>query len=172
MKADPFELAVRERLAEKLGEQFTTFQNHAYKGNRTGFRHIVDAAFEAKRDGTRLLTLAECKFQPDPVPSELVMAFAFCLEDVGADKGLYVSSTGYALGSYRVANAVGMSLLLCVKRDPSHEFSKAEGNMPIQVFFAGQARKGGEIQFAHMVSDVQCCPIPDLSAFVLGQLGQ
>ncbi|UCD63628.1 MAG: hypothetical protein JSW34_12925 [Candidatus Zixiibacteriota bacterium] len=171
MSTEEFELAVREHLVNELARNFSTFAHKGYKGKRTGFRHSVDVSLEGKGGADGSLTLVECKFHDSPVPSDLVMAFAFRLEDIGANAGLYVSASGYQLGSFRVASSVGMSLLLCVRRNPEYSAALGPGNLALQVFMSGQARKGGVLQFARMVSDIQCCPIPDLNAFMLDQLG-
>ncbi|UCE25152.1 MAG: hypothetical protein JSU74_03640 [Candidatus Zixiibacteriota bacterium] len=169
MKADEFELAVREHLAGELKRRFNTFTEKAYRGERTGFRHNVDIACEGEVGGDGALTLVECKFHEIPITSDQVMAFAFRLADIGARKGIYVSSSGYQLGSYKIASAVGMSLLLCVRRSPDYQLAAATGNLALQVFMSGQARKGN-IQYAQLVSDVQCCPIGDVVAFVSDEL--
>jgi len=170
MKPDEFELAVREHFAGELRRRFNVSQNNAHRGRQTGYRHNVDVSLERTVDGSGSLTLVECKFHARPVPSDLVMAFAFRIQDIGADKGLFISCSGYQLGSYRIASAVGMQLLLCVQRSPDYQLSAMKGNLPLQIFMAGHARQG-EIQYARMVSDVQCCPIDDLNEFLLEELG-
>ncbi len=169
MKADEFELAVRAHLAGELKRRFNTFTEKAYRGGRTGFRHNVDIACEDGGGSDGSLALVECKFHELPVSSDQVMAFAFRLADIGAHKGIYVSNSGYQLGSYKIASAVGMSLLLCVRRNPEYAIITGPGNLALQVFMSGHGRKG-DIQYARLISDVQCCPIDDMVAFVSDEL--
>lgn len=79
---------------------------------KSGQEHAIDVSFETTLSDLRLLILVECKHYARSVGVEDVLTFAYRLRDVGAHKGIIVTTQGFQEGAVQVARAEGIALLL------------------------------------------------------------
>jgi hypothetical protein len=78
---------------------------------KSGHSHEIDISFEATVAGVAVLVLVECKCYKRQVGTEDVLEFSARLEDIGANKGILVSNSGFAIGARRIASARGIALI-------------------------------------------------------------
>jgi hypothetical protein len=83
-----------------------------YVGKRTGHSHQIDVSIETKVAGLEILILIECKHYKKTVEISDVLAFAQRLDDIGAHKGVVVSTIGFQEGTKKVARAHGIALVI------------------------------------------------------------
>lgn len=79
-------------------------------GKRTGRERQIDISIKFNHLYYSYLLIIECKDYKSPVPITAVEAFRTKLEDVGADKGVMVSSSGFQQGAVETAKAYGIEL--------------------------------------------------------------
>src|SRR5262245_45531085 len=88
-----YELLVKRLLETRLRRDglgdLKSFHLGKYTG-ASGQKHEIDVTFEVSIGNLKLLFLVECKHYTRAVDD--VMAFAFRLRDIGAHKGLIVST--------------------------------------------------------------------------------
>ncbi len=78
------------------------------KGARA--KHKVDVLVRFRRFGLETKWVVECKLWQTSVPKEKVLALKSTIEDVGADRGILVSSAGFQSGAVRAATSTNISL--------------------------------------------------------------
>lgn len=83
-----------------------------FLGKRTGHSHQIDVAIETAVAGLEILILVECKHYKKSVEISDVLAFAQRIDDIGAHKGVLVSTVGFQEGAKKVARAHGIALVL------------------------------------------------------------
>ncbi|MGH9822444.1 MAG: restriction endonuclease [Blastocatellia bacterium] len=105
------------RLADPK-EVVSVRQRNKFTG-RSGQVHEIDVSVEFTMSGLTFITLIECKHWQRPVGIEEVMVLKQRLEDIGAQKGVLVSSRGFQKGAVVFAKSHGIALVLCSGRvDP------------------------------------------------------
>lgn len=73
--------------------------------------HAIDVWVEFERFGLEQRWAVECKLWKDrPVPKEKVLTFKSIVEDVGADKGMFVAESGFQSGAINAANSTNILL--------------------------------------------------------------
>ncbi|MDQ3925243.1 MAG: restriction endonuclease [Actinomycetota bacterium] len=72
--------------------------------------HAIDVWVEFERFGLENRWTGECKFWKRPVPKEKVLTFKSIVEDVGADKGIFVAESGFQSGAIKAANSTNILL--------------------------------------------------------------
>jgi hypothetical protein len=73
-------------------------------------QHDVDVAVRATRAGIDQLWVVECKWWRRPVTKAQVATLAHIVEDVGADRGIVLSETGFQAGAIRLASLSNITL--------------------------------------------------------------
>jgi hypothetical protein len=90
----------------------------AYEG-RISHRTIkVDVSFEYNIVGAKVVVLVECKCYNHSVPVEDVEEFYSKMDDIGAHKGIMVTTVGFQKGAIDVAKGRGIGLALLT---PTHQ---------------------------------------------------
>lgn len=87
-------------------------RNHKLKGRRSDTERQVDVWLEAEIGDNHVVTVAiECRRYADrPVSIKDMDAFVGFLEDVGANKGVMISHSGYTDGARKRAAGAGIEL--------------------------------------------------------------
>lgn len=73
-------------------------------------KHKVDVFVTFKKFGVTTTWIVECKFWTTPVPKEKILALQSIIDDVGADRGIFVSNTGYQSGAVKQATKSNITL--------------------------------------------------------------
>lgn len=81
-------------------------------GKRTGHAHEIDLAFEFRIVDVRFLVLVECKAYKRKVGVDDLLEFAQRLDDIGAHKGIFVTTVGYEPGAIKVARGHRIALVV------------------------------------------------------------
>jgi tetratricopeptide (TPR) repeat protein len=108
-----------ERLVKQIYERLLgsdpdviVHQRKKYEGRRSRQQYEIDVSFEFTKAGVRFLVLVECKFYSKNVEVGDATEFAYKLEDIGAHKGILVSTHGFQRGVFNVALASGIALVV------------------------------------------------------------
>lgn len=72
--------------------------------------HKIDVWVRFRRFGLETKWVVECKFWNTAVTKEKVMALRSIVEDVGADRGILISSAGFQSGAIRAAQNSNLTL--------------------------------------------------------------
>jgi Restriction endonuclease len=114
------------RLKESYGD-CEVFHDHRIVGRRSGVERQVDIWFNATVGGQHSVTVAvECKcHETTPVSIKDVDAFYGFLDDVGANKGILISNTGFTDGASRRADGSTVELETLTLEE-AEEFDWAE----------------------------------------------
>jgi Restriction endonuclease len=94
-------------LLRELG--FST-QVNASLAEPNGAVHAIDVVGRRTVAGVDLLWIVECKYWNKPVPIEKVLALRSLVLDLGADRGLLMSESGFQSGAIRTANQKDITL--------------------------------------------------------------
>lgn len=103
-------LFLEATLSESLGS-VAIFGSKKYLG-KSGHRHQIDVSAEFRVAGLKFLVLVECKCYSRKVGVDEVMEFASRIEDVGAHKGILVSTVGFQDGAATFAASKGIALVI------------------------------------------------------------
>jgi hypothetical protein len=96
---------------EESYENCTVTRNHRPVGRRSGVKRQVDVWLEATVGDNHVVTVAiECRRYEKPVTIKDIDAFCGFLDDVGANKGVMISHSGYTGGAEKRAQAAGIEL--------------------------------------------------------------
>lgn len=79
---------------------------------KSGQAYEIDVSFETRIDTLELLIFVECKRYERLVTIKEVADFVYRLRDVGAHKGILVSTKGFQRGAIQVAKAEKIALLI------------------------------------------------------------
>lgn len=89
----------------------TVKRNTRLTGKRTGHSHQIDVLIELSVAELRLLVVVECKHYKAKVGIDDVLEFAQRLDDIGAHKGVLVTTLGFQEGAIKVADAHRIALV-------------------------------------------------------------
>jgi hypothetical protein len=111
-----YELLIRELLLARLSPDcpngtLQVHHNKKYKG-KSGHMHQIDVVAELELAGTSLIIPVECKCYSHKVGIDEIMEFATRIEDIGAHKGIVVTTTGFQSGAVRFAKSKGIALVI------------------------------------------------------------
>ena len=98
----------RTLVSQEVGE---VFQGKPYIGKRSGHNHNIDVSIETKLAGVSIIILVECKFYKNAVQLSDVLEFAERISDIGAHKGILVTTVGFQEGCFRIARGHGIALV-------------------------------------------------------------
>ena len=73
-------------------------------------KHDIDVLVRFKKFGLETTWVIECKYWKSRVPKEKVEALKFIVDDVGADRGILISTVGFQSGAFQVANNSNITL--------------------------------------------------------------
>ncbi|HEY1204248.1 MAG: restriction endonuclease [Bryobacteraceae bacterium] len=88
----------------------TVVRDHRVTGVRSGVTRQVDVWVTGELAGHEIRLAIECKLYKAKVDIKTVDAFIGFLEDVGADKGVLITTTGFTSGAQKRATAAGIDL--------------------------------------------------------------
>jgi hypothetical protein len=117
-----YEMRVRQVLEERLraessATQVSVFHDRKYPG-ASGHEHQIDVSCEVVLAGCRILILAECKKYAQRVNISDLLEFVGRLRDIGAHKGIMVTTVGYQEGAMRIAEENGIALIVTPPQGP------------------------------------------------------
>lgn len=109
----------------------TVYGSRLYKGN-TGYEHQIDVSYEFTMKGFKLLVLVECKHYNARVSVGDILTFAQRIQDIGAHKGLLLSTVGFQSGAKKFAEArgIGLALLTPDLSEPEKEDNSSPPRRP------------------------------------------
>lgn len=85
--------------------------------------HEIDVWVTSQRYGIEIKWIVECKLWNSPVTKEKVLALHQIIQDVGADRGVLLSESGFQAGAVQAATATNITLS---SLDELREHSKEE----------------------------------------------
>lgn len=88
------------------------FHRKQHVGKKSGHSHEIDITFELSLAGIQILILVECKCYRRAVGVEDVLEFTSRIQDIGAHKGIMVTTTGFQQGAVKIAEANGIGLAI------------------------------------------------------------
>ena len=89
---------------------FRIFHNKRYSG-KSGHRHQIDVSAEFKIAGVKILIVIECKLYKRNVGIDDIMELTTRLDDIGAHKGVLVTTIGFQAGAAKMARSRGIALV-------------------------------------------------------------
>jgi hypothetical protein len=112
MKAtsDNYEKFTLQAISALVGVEL--HHQRVYTGRVSGRTIKVDVSFNYNVAGADLLFLVECKCYASHVPVDAVEEFHSKIDDIGAHKGIMVTTVGYQEGAIKVAKGRGIALAL------------------------------------------------------------
>lgn len=111
LKPTDYELFVQQVLTELADDHtFDVFHQREYVGKISGRRITIDVSFEFEIFRARILVLVECKHYNRRVEVGDVEEFYSKLSDIGAHKGMVVTTIGFQDGAVRAGLGRGMAL--------------------------------------------------------------
>ena len=112
-ESDDYELFTQRVMQELASNGQTVRHKHPYKGRISGRRIIVDVSFDITVvGGANILVLVECKHYSNTVEVGDVEEFHSKLDDIGAHKGIMVTTIGFQSGARDVAAGREIALAL------------------------------------------------------------
>lgn len=114
-----------------------------FEGKRSGHLHEIDVAIETRVAGLDILIVVECKHYNTTVKVGDVLTFVTRIDDIGAHKGVMVSTKGFQKGAIKVARPHGIALVLTEPVWQTIMPSKGR-NGSIHAFTPGGLHIGGE----------------------------
>ena len=100
---------VRSAMFERLGDFFTLLTNSLVSGS-SGVSHQVDLEIRFNIAGINYLTIFDIKHRRSKLGAEDILLFAAKADDVGADKRVIVSSSGFSSTALQLGRAKGLTL--------------------------------------------------------------
>lgn len=100
---------VRSAMFERLGDFFTLLTNSLVSG-RSGVSYQVDLEVRFNIAGINYLTIFDIKHRRGKLGAEDILQFSAKTDDVGADKGVIVSSSGFSSAALQLGRAKGLTL--------------------------------------------------------------
>lgn len=111
-------------LEKALGPLDLSVESPAYvTGRASGTRREIDVAVRGRLGGTELLMIIECRDRIDVEDVRWIEELATKRRDVGADKAIAVSSSGFSSGAVSLAASEGIELRTLKDIDISDSFS-------------------------------------------------
>jgi hypothetical protein len=96
---------------EESYENCKVTRNYRPTGRRSGVKRQVDVWLEATVGDNHIITVAiECRRYEKPVAIKDIDAFCGFLDDIGANKGVMISHSGYTTGAEKRAKGEGIEL--------------------------------------------------------------
>jgi len=112
--SERYEYLIKQLLEMKASEslkQFEVFGSRHYRG-KSDHDHQIDVSIVFSIADVRILVLVECKHYSRKVRVDDVLELAARLEDIGAQKGIIVTTIGFQKGAEKVAKSKGIALVI------------------------------------------------------------
>ena len=145
--SDGYERFVQSVLQELEESGKPIFHKKKYSGRLSGRTIIVDVSYEDTTfGGAKVLVLVECKCYARTVEVGDVDEFFGKLHDIGANKGIMVTTVGYQLGAIKTAKGHNIALARLSKEPEKRQIVfvvNAEGKKekePSENFWQGNLR--------------------------------
>lgn len=106
-----------EEFVQKVVESLVgvdVFHGREFEGRISGRKIKVDVSFELQiAGGANMLVLVECKHYKHSVPVDDVEEFHSKIDDIGAHKGILITTVGFQNGAVKAARGrrIGLALL-------------------------------------------------------------
>ncbi len=100
---------VRSAMFERFGDSFTLLTNSLVSG-RSGVSHEVDLEIRFSVAGLNYVTIFDIKHRATKLSAEDILQFAAVLDDVGADKGVIISSSGFSNAALQLGRSKRLAL--------------------------------------------------------------
>lgn len=113
---EEFERVVRSVLEAKIREDcpdadLRVVHNKRFRG-KSGTRHQIDVSAELSLGEMKVWIIAECRFYSHKkVTQEEILGLAGRIEDLGANKGLFVTTVRFQRGAKEIAKSKGIALV-------------------------------------------------------------
>jgi hypothetical protein len=122
IESTEYEQFVKQVIEEISDGDIHVYHRREYVGKRSGRTIVVDVSFEMEvLGGARLLVLVECKRYSDKVKVDDVEEFHSKLDDIGAHKGIMLTTVGYQEGALKTARGRGIALALLTDKPQKGE---------------------------------------------------
>jgi len=113
MIADEYEVLVQKVYQDLLREEsIRVFHLKEYPRRSSGLPIKIDVSFETEVAGARIVVLIECKHYRRQVDVGAIDEFFAKLQDVGAHKGIIVTTLGFQPGAEKAAEGRGIAIAL------------------------------------------------------------
>lgn len=113
-----YELMVRDLLEATFRSQMDGLdlevQHNVRVAGSSGHKHQIDILATFKLGGFKFIVPVECKKYSSKVPVKDLLTFAGRLSDIGAHKGIVVSTVGFDQGASRIAKKHNIALVIAV----------------------------------------------------------
>lgn len=107
-----YELLVKDIYDKLLSEEgIEVFHRRELRGKRSGQMYEMDLSFEFEKVGVRFLVLIECKHYSRSVGIDDAIELAYKVDDIGAQKGILVTTHDFQKGVFSIAKAAGLALV-------------------------------------------------------------
>jgi hypothetical protein len=111
---EEYEYFVSQVVSALVGVE--VFEGRAYVGRITGRNIKVDVSFVLSLvGGADFLVLVECKYYKSKVPVDDVEEFHSKIDDIGAQKGILITTIGFQSGAVKAAKGRRIALALLTK---------------------------------------------------------
>ena len=111
--SDDYERFVQNVMRELVRDSVDVRHQHTYVGKVSGRKIKVDVSFEIiLAGGAKILVLVECKHYSHTVEVSDIEEFHSKIDDIGAHKGIMVTTEGYQSGTKAVAKGREIALAL------------------------------------------------------------
>jgi hypothetical protein len=117
--SDTYEQFTQRVINELVG--VTVYHKKIYTGRISHRDIIIDVSFNYSVAGSDLLFIVECKCYNHAVPVDDVEEFHSKIDDIGAHKGIMVTTVGFQSGAIKTAKGRGISLALLTKEHQKGE---------------------------------------------------
>ncbi|HIF9056378.1 TPA: restriction endonuclease [Photobacterium damselae] len=91
-------------------------QLKVFQGKDT--KHEIDISYNLKIAGVNYLNVVECKLWNRKVGKREMQAFHATIKDIGANKGIFVTSVGFQSGAIEIAKKNGIALVKVTNEHP------------------------------------------------------
>lgn len=119
MTPKDYECLVKNLLESQLPPGIEVKQLKVFDGKDT--RHEIDISYNLSVAGVNYLNVVECKLWNRKIGKREMQAFHFTIKDIGANKGIFVTSTGFQLGAIEIAKKNGIALVKVTNEHPIFE---------------------------------------------------
>jgi hypothetical protein len=120
-ESDECELFVQKVYNNLLGAKVTVHRRKPYTGRVSRREIVVDLSFNYDLVGADLLCVIECKCYNHAVPVDDVEEFHSKLDDIGAQKGIMITTVGYQDGAIKTAKGRRIALALLTNKPQTGE---------------------------------------------------
>ena len=119
--SDTYEQFTQQVINELVGVVTVVHHKKVYTGRVSKRDIVVDVSFNYSVAGSDILILVECKNYNHKVPVDDVEEFHSKIDDIGAHKGIMLTTMGFQSGAVKTAKGRGIGLALLTKEHQKGE---------------------------------------------------